>query len=54
MDGKENEPEVDARTLQKRAAAAASRSVRRERMGEEAYKEEHCGWRKQALHTFAP
>ena len=39
MEGKENEAEVDARTLQKRAAAATSRSTKRERMGEEEFKD---------------
>lgn len=46
MDDKENGPELDARTLQKRAAAAASRSEKRERMGEEAFLLEKRGWRK--------
>ena len=39
-DEKKNEQEVSARTLQKRAAAAASRSAKRELMGEQAYLQE--------------
>ena len=39
MSDKENEPDIDTRTLQKRAAAQTSRSAKRERMGEEAYLE---------------
>ena len=46
MDGKENEEKLDARTLQKRAAAAASKAAKRELMGDELYKLEKCGWRK--------
>ena len=37
MSGKENEQELSARKLKKRAAAAESRAAKRERMGEQAY-----------------